>query len=101
MLPLDIASLGAGMEAEMRTIAPLLAGFVAVGAVSTQAVPSKNNENWRPFGPALSFRLGDQVCGDGWRQALWRDWSGDWWWGPCVPDRSPGFVWRTPGWHGR
>ena len=21
------------------------------------------------------------------RSALWRDWRGDWWWGPCVPNR--------------
>jgi hypothetical protein len=89
---------GGVMEAEMRTIAPLLAGFVAFAAVSTQAAPSSSNERWRPLGLALSFSLGDQVCGDSWHQALWRDWRGDWWWGPCVPDRSPAFVWRTPGW---
>jgi hypothetical protein len=23
--------------------------------------------------------------GDGWHQAIWQDWRGDWWWGPCVP----------------
>ena len=85
----------------MRVISPTLAGFVALAAISTQAAPSNNNENWRPLGPALSFSLGDQVCGVGWHQALWRDWRGDWWWGPCVPDRSPGFVWRAPGGHGR
>jgi hypothetical protein len=73
----------------MRAIAPLLAGFLALAAVSTQAAPSNSNENWRPLGPVLSFSLGAQVCGDGWHQALWRDWRGDWWWGPCVPDRSP------------
>jgi len=85
----------------MRAIAPLLAGFVALAAVSTQAGHSNGNENWHPLGPALSFSLGDRVCGDGWHQTLWRDWNGDWWWGPCVPDRSPGFVWRTPVWHWR
>jgi|SRR5215471_1907284 len=92
MLPLDIAPLGGGMEAEMRAIAPLLTGLLALAAVSTQAVPSVNNENWhwRSLDPGLSFDLGDQGCGEGWHQALWRDWSDDWWWGPCVPDRSMG-----------
>ena len=70
----------------MRAIAPLVAGFLALAAVSTQAANSNGNENWRPPGLALSFSLGDQVCGDGWHQAFWRDWSGDWWWSPCVPD---------------
>jgi hypothetical protein len=35
----------------MRVISPTLAGFVALAAVSTQAAPSNNNENWRPLGP--------------------------------------------------
>ena len=42
---------------------------------------------WRPLNPPLSLSLGDHACGDGWHQALWRDWRGDWWWGPCVPNR--------------
>ena len=71
----------------MRVISPTLAGFMALAAVSTQAVPSNNNENWRPLGLTFSFNLGDQVCGDGWHQALLRDWRDDWWWGPCVSDR--------------
>jgi hypothetical protein len=71
----------------MRAIAPLLTGLLALAAVSGQAVPTINNENWRPLCPALSFSLGDQSCGAGWHQALRRDWRGDWWWGPCVPSR--------------
>ena len=71
----------------MRVISPSLAGFMALAAVSTQAVPSINNAHWRPLRPALSFSLGDQCCGAGWHQALLRDWRDDWWWGACVPDR--------------
>jgi hypothetical protein len=71
----------------MRIIVAAFAGLVALAAVSAQATPSPNQENWRPLGQPLSFALGDQARGDGWHQALWRDWRGDWWWGPCVPNR--------------
>jgi len=71
----------------MRIIVAAFAGLVALAAVSAQATPSSNQENWRPLSRPLSFASGDQACGDGWHQALWRDWRGDWWWGPCVPNR--------------
>jgi hypothetical protein len=71
----------------MRVIPPILAAYTALAAVSAQAVPNPNLENWLPLGSALSFGMGDQGCGKGWHQALWRDWRGDWWWGPCVPNR--------------
>ena len=71
----------------MHIIVAAFAGLVALAAVSAQATPSPNQENWRPLGRPLSFALGDQACGVGWHQALWRDWRGDWWWGPCVPNR--------------
>jgi hypothetical protein len=71
----------------MRAIPPMIAGFVALAAVSVQAAPSPNQEKWRPLGRPLSFSLGDQACGEGRHQALWRDWHGDWWWGPCVPNK--------------
>jgi hypothetical protein len=70
----------------MRVIPPILAGLMALAASSVQAAPTPN-ENWRPLNPPLSLNLGDHACGDGWHQALWRDWRGDWWWGPCVPNR--------------
>ena len=75
------------MEAEMQAIAPMIVGFVALTAVSVQAAPSPNQENWSLLGRPLSFTLGDQACGEGWHQALWRDWRGGWWWGPCVANR--------------
>ena len=71
----------------MRVIPPIFAALTALAAVSAQAAPNPNLESWRPLGSALSFGLGDQGCGMGWHQALWRDWRGEWWWGPCVPNR--------------
>jgi hypothetical protein len=60
----------------MRVISPTLAGFVALAAVSIQGASDPSTANWHPLAPALSFSLGDQSCGDGRHQALWRDW---WW----------------------
>jgi hypothetical protein len=72
----------------MRTMITTLAGLMTLAAVSAQAAPNPSNENWVRLSPtALSFGLGDQGCGDGWHQALWRDWRGDWWWRPCVRNR--------------
>ena len=71
----------------MRVIPPILAALTALAALSAQAAPNPNLGNWRPLGTALSFGLGDQACGNGWHQALWRDWRGDRWWGPCVQNR--------------
>jgi hypothetical protein len=68
-------------------IFPTLAGFVALAAVSVQAAPNQNRDNWLPLSALVSLSLGDQSCGEGWHQALWRDWRGEWWWGPCVPNR--------------
>lgn len=72
---------------KMRFTPVILAALTALVASSGQAAPNPKLENWLPLGPTLSFALGDQGCGDGWHQALWRDWRGDWWWGPCVPNR--------------
>ena len=71
----------------MRVIPVVLAALTAVAVSSAQAAPNPNPENWRPLGSPLSFGLGDQGCEMGWHQALWRDWRGEWWWGPCVPNR--------------
>jgi hypothetical protein len=70
----------------MRVIPPMLVSL-ALAAVSVHAAPSPNQENWRPLERPLSFSLGDQACGEAWHQALWRDWRGNWWWGPCVPNK--------------
>ena len=73
-------------KAEMRVIVATLVSLVALAAVSVQAAPSPSKENWLPLGGALFFDLGDQACGHGLHQSLRRDWRGDWWWGPCVPN---------------
>jgi hypothetical protein len=56
-------------------------------ALTAQAVVGNRDENRHPIEPVWSFRLGDHRCGDGWHQALWLDWQGEWWWGLCVPNR--------------
>jgi hypothetical protein len=71
----------------MRVIFQILATLTALAALSAQAAPNPNLESWRPLGASLIFGLSDQACGDGWHQALRRDWRGDWWWGPCVRNR--------------
>jgi hypothetical protein len=71
----------------MHVFPPILAALTAIAAVSVQAAPSPIQDNWRPLARPLSFALGEQACGEGWHQALWRDWRGEWWWGPCVPNR--------------
>ena len=75
------------MEADMHIIVAILTGLIALATISAQAAPNTDNGNWRPLGAALSFSLGDQACGEGRHDALWRDWRGDWWWGPCVGNR--------------
>jgi hypothetical protein len=75
------------MEADIRVIVATLTGFVAFVAVSAQAAPSTKHENWRRLGTPLSIGLGNQACGYGWHQALRRDGLGEWWWGPCVPNK--------------
>jgi len=71
----------------MRVIVATFMGLVALAAASVQAAPNPDNNNWVQLGAARSFELGDQACRIGWHQALWRDWRGDWWWGPCMPNR--------------
>ena len=63
------------MEARIRITCVAFTGLVALAAVSAQS-PNPNQQNWHPLGPAVTFGLGDQACGEGWHQALWRDWRG-------------------------
>jgi hypothetical protein len=58
-----------------------------MAALTAQTVVGSRDENRHPIGPVWPFGLGDHGCGDGWHQALWLDWRGEWWWGPCVPNR--------------
>jgi len=72
--------------ASMRASLPMVVAALAL-TVSVDADLSAKRETWRPLVTPMIFSLGDHGCGDGWHQALWRDWRGDWWWGPCVPNR--------------
>ena len=64
----------------------LFMGLVALAVASAQAAPNPEKGNWVPLGAAPSFELGDKGCGQGSHRSFWRDWRGDWWWGPCVPN---------------
>lgn len=75
-----------GIGASMRAVLPMLVAAAAL-ALSVEVDPSPPRETWRPPATPTLFSLGNHGCGDGWHQALWRDWRGDWWWGPCVPNR--------------
>ena len=85
-LDVHIAS-GGSMEADMRIIVAIFASLLAAASVSAKTAPNLVTEYWRPLGTTLSFAVGDQTCGQGRHQALRRDWRGDWWWGPCVPNK--------------
>jgi hypothetical protein len=74
------------MEAAMRVIVATFMGLLALVVASAQAAPNPDKKNWVQLGAAPSLGLGDQACGHGWHQSLWRDWRGDWRWGPCVPN---------------
>jgi len=73
-------------EAEMRVIVATFLGVTAFGASSLEAAPNSTKENWVEFAPTMSFELGPGSCGYGSHQSVWRDWRGDWHWGPCVPN---------------
>jgi hypothetical protein len=75
------------MEADMRVIVATIAGLISLAAIAVEAPPNSDPANWHPLGAVLSFTLGDQACTEGSHQALRRDWRGDWWWGPCTPNR--------------
>ena len=70
----------------MRVIVATFMGLVALAVAPVQDAPNPDKDNWVQLGAARSFELGDQACGGGRHQALRRDWRGDWWWGPCVPN---------------
>ena len=63
----------------MRVLPSTVTGLLILFTVSAQAVPTREDENWRrlPTAP-LSLSLGDRACGEGLHQALWRDWRGEW-----------------------
>jgi len=70
----------------MRVIVATFMGLLALVVASAQAAPNPDTKNWVQLGAAPAFGLGDQACGDRRHQSVWRDWRGDWRWGPCVPN---------------
>jgi hypothetical protein len=67
---------------------------VALGLVfvaSAQAAPVSRNTAGIELAAAPHIELVRDGCGRGWHQDRWRDQSGDWHWGHCIP------VPATPG----
>jgi len=63
---------------DMRAIILAFATGMDLAATSAAAATRPAQEKWYPFGAALSSRLGDQACGDGCHQTLWRGWRANW-----------------------
>jgi hypothetical protein len=75
------------MEAEMRKMVPALAGLLALAAVSAQASPfPPAKATLVELDTAPPIELVRQGCGWGGHRVHWRDRSGYWHWGCCVPN---------------
>jgi hypothetical protein len=80
----------------MRTF--ILASAVGLAfSASTQAAPVLRNAAGIVLGAAPHIELVRDGCGRGWHRSRWRDQSGDWHWGHCIPNGGPDDAW-TPGW---
>jgi hypothetical protein len=70
----------------MPTMAAILAGSVALAAVSAEAaplVPAKGAEAGPNVAPPIE--LVRDGCGYGYYRTHWQDGWGNWHWGRCVP----------------
>ena len=65
-------------------------------AASAQAAPLAPTPTRIELGPP-SIELVRDGGGRGWRRDHWRDQSGDWHWGHCIPNGDPQDAW-TAGW---
>jgi hypothetical protein len=70
----------------MRAVIATLASLLVLGTLSAQTAPSTKQEYWQRIARPFSFALGDQGCGEDRHLSLRRDWRGEWYWGPCVPN---------------
>jgi len=77
----------------MRTLTLSIVGSLAL-ATSAPAAPLAPKPTSIELGAAQLVRDG---CGRGWHQDRWRDQSGDWHWGHCIPNGGPHDGW-TAGW---
>jgi hypothetical protein len=79
----------------------ILASSVGLAFVaSAQAVPLAPNPVSIELGAAHSVELVRDGCGRGWHRDSWRDQSGDWHWGHCIPNGSPHDAWTARWAHG-
>ena len=74
-------------EAEMRALILAFADGLAFAA-STQAAPVWRNTAGIELGAAPHIELVRDGCGRGWHRDRWRNQSGDWHWGHCIPTVS-------------
>ena len=76
----------------------ILASAVSLAsAASAQASPVWRNTAGIELGAAPHIELVRDGCGRGWHRDHWRDRSGDWHWGHCIPNAGPDDAW-TAGW---
>jgi hypothetical protein len=66
-------------------------------AASAQAAPLSPKPAVIELGAVPPFELARDGCGRGWHRDRWRDQSGDWHWGHCIPNGGPHDAW-TAGW---
>jgi len=79
-------------------IVAFLSGLV-LGAAAVQAAPlNPLGATPAELGAAPPIELVRDGCGHGWHRTHWRDQSGDWHWGHCVPNWDPYGGWGV-GWH--
>ena len=71
------------------------AGLVLVA--SAQATPLAPKSASIELGAAPPIELVRDGCGRGWHRDRWRDQSGDWHWGHCIPNGGPHDAWSA-GW---
>jgi hypothetical protein len=76
----------------------ILASAVGLAlATSAQAAPVWRSTARIELGAALLTELVRDGCGRGWHRDRWRDQSGDWHWGHCIPNGGPDDAWSA-GW---
>ena len=66
-------------------------------AASGHAAPIAHKDAVVELRAAPPFELVRDGCGRGWHRDRWRDQSGDWRWGHCIPNGGPRDAW-TAGW---
>ena len=81
----------------MRALILALGAGLALVA-SAQATPLAPKSASIELGAAPPFELVRDGCGRGWHRDRWRDQSGDWQWGHCIPNGGPHDAW-TAGWN--